>query len=229
MTSTDDLLNVFHQWHMVEISVPTLQNEAVQCDGVARMTGPSHLEVQIFPSNWPIPGLDPRKSWHLLCDQGLHFFNIIAHPEKLEHPRQIRLRIESHETRDHQRQNLRVDTDIYMAYWKGEIAQTDRPQPVRTHASLSSQGLSFTTDANFSRGDLLSLHLILPGTTLESLQCKAHVLSVGQETKKGRKTALKIVHIMPEDSEKFSLFILAEHFRSMQAKTRLMALMLGNW
>jgi magnesium-transporting ATPase (P-type) len=116
-----------------------------------------------------------------------------------------------------------------MAYWKGEIAQTDRPQPVRTHASLSSQGLSFTTDANFSRGDLLSLHLILPGTTLESLQCKAHVLSVGQETKKGRKTALKIVHIMPEDSEKFSLFILAEHFRSMQAKTRLMALMLGNW
>ena len=71
--------------------------------------------------------------------------------------------------------------------------------------------------------------VILPGTTLESLLCQAQVLNVGQAKKKGRKTALKIVHITPEDSEKFSLFILAEQFRSMQAKTRLMALMLGTW
>jgi hypothetical protein len=229
MTPTDDLLNVFHQWHMVEISVPTLQGETTQCDGVARLNGPFHLELQIFPSSWPIPALDPRESWHLLCDQGLHFINITAHPEKLEHPRHIRLRIESHETRDHLRQNLRIETDIYIACWKGEVTPAARPQPLRTHASLSSQGLSFTTEDTFATGELVSLHLILPGTTLESLLCQAQVLNVGQAKKKGRKTALKIVHITPEDSEKFSLFILAEQFRSMQAKTRLMALMLGTW
>ena len=64
------------------------------------------------------------------------------------------------------------------------------------------RALALPRTDNFSHGELLNLHLILPGTTLDSLLCKAQVLSVGQTTKKGRKTALKIVHIMPEDSEK---------------------------
>lgn len=229
MTLTDSLLNVFHDWHMVEISVPTLRGETIHCDGVARIHGPTHLELQIFPSHWPIPDLDARGDWHLLCEQGLHFLNITAHPEKLDHPRHILLRIEGHESRDHQRQNLRVDTDIYMASWQGDITPAARPRPLRIHASFSNQVLSFVTEEDFSPEQLLCLHLILPGTTLESLLCTAKVLSVGQTTKKGRKTALKINHITPEDSEKISLFILAEHFRSMQAKTRLMALMLGTW
>lgn len=226
MTLTDDLLNLFHEWHMVEISVATLQGDAVQVDGVARASGASHLDLQIFPTNWPIPDLDHHGSWHLLCDQGLHFVNITARPERLDHPRHIRLRIENCVTRDHLRQNLRVDTEIYMAFWKGKIARQQRPQPLRTHVSLSNQGLSFATNEQLSPGEALSLHLILPGPTLESLECKAQVLHMGQVTKKGRKAALKIVHIMPEDSEKISLFCLAEHFRNMQAKNRRMALML---
>mgnify|MGYP001773642988 CR=1 FL=1 len=229
MTLSDDLLNVFHEWHTVEISVPTRHGDAMQIDGIARMNGPSYLESQIFPPHWPISGLDPDGDWRLLCDQGLHFTLIHATPERLEHPRQIRLKIKRQERCDHQRQNLRVDTDIYLAWWKRKTPLATRSQPIRTHVSLSNQGLSFAAGEEFSPGELVTLHLILPGTTLEHLQCKAQVLNVGEETKKGRKTALKIVHIMPEDTEKISLFCLAEHFRSMQAKARLMTLMLGSW
>lgn len=229
MTLIDDPMNVFNEWHMVEISVPTLQGEPLHFDGVARLHGPTHLDLQVFPSNWPIPGIDSRDCWHLLCDEGLHFINITARPEKLEHPRHIRLRIEGHEICDHRRQNLRVDTDIYLAWWRGQVDYAARPQPVRTHVSLSNQGLSFVAEGDFTSGETLSLHLILPGNILEPLQCKAVVLNPGEATKKGRKMALKIVHIMPVDSEKISMFCLAQHFRNMQAKTRLMALMLGTW
>lgn len=226
MTLTDGLLSISNEWHMVEIGVPTLQGETTQVDGVARINDSSYIDLQIFPTIWPVPDFDPHGKWHLLCDQGLHFVNITAHPEKVDHPRHIRLRIEYHVTRDHMRQNLRIETEIYMAWWKGKKTAIARPQPFRTHVSLSRQGLSFTTDEELSVGEVLNLHLILPGPTLETLQCKAQILSIGQTTKKGRKTALKIVHIMPEDVEKISLFCLAEHFRNMQAKNRRMALML---
>ncbi|NCA99967.1 MAG: hypothetical protein EOM70_11395 [Clostridia bacterium] len=228
MTLTDEPLNVLHDWHLVEILVPTTQGEPLQLDGMARLHGTNQLDLQLFPSDWPVSGLDPHAGWHLQCDQGMHFHTIRASLEKQDHPRRIRLRIEQHEVHEHQRRNLRVETAIYLAFWKDQPGEMARPQPARTQVSLSQQGLSFLTEDTLRTGTLLSLQMILPGTTLESLHCEAQVLSLGNATRKGRKMALKIVRITSEDREKIAMFCLAEHFRGMQAKTRLMALMMGS-
>lgn len=229
MTPTDELLNVFHEWHMVEISVPTLQGDLLHHEGVARMHGSDQLDVQILPSDWPLSSFDAHRNWDFRCEWGMHFIQITAYPENLEHPRHMRFRIESHRTHDHKRENLRVETDIYLAWWQGPTNHPPHPQPQRTHVNLSCQGLSFCTAEPLAADDIVTLQLILPGITLEHLQCEAQVLRVGQATKKGHQTALKIVRILPEDTEKLSLFCLAEHFRNMQSKTRLMGLMLGDW
>ncbi|ABA88357.1 PilZ domain protein [Syntrophotalea carbinolica DSM 2380] len=193
------------------------------------MHGPTQLDVQILPSHWPFSSLDAHRCWDFHCERGIHFIQITAYPENLEHPRHMRFRIEGHRTHDHMRENLRVETDIYLAWWHARTNHPPHPQPQRTHVNLSCRGLSLCTAEPLNPDDIVTLQLILPGTTLEHLQCEAKVLRVGPTTKKGHQTALKIVHILPEDTEKISLFCLAEHFRNMQSKTRLMGLMLGDW
>ena len=230
MTWPETLRPIFDDWHLVEIRVPTDAKSPMVVDGLARKLGDGQMDVQIFPLMWPIPGLDPNGEWQLHCEQGMQYLSLKGRALSLSHPRQIRLQILSSQSGTHTRNNLRVDTEIYLSC----RPNADRPAaarvrpPVRRRVSLSSNGLGFFSEECFKLEEQVRLSMILPAATLEHIDCLGTVLRMGAKTEKGHKTALAFADILPLDTERIELFCLTEQFKNMQSRARFLGMLLAS-
>jgi hypothetical protein len=227
MKPVPDPRQTISDWRLAQFALPTGRGGQVHLEGIVRTTGATQLEVQLFARTWPIPDLDPEGEWKLLCEQGKDFIIIHGRPHHLDHPRHILLDIQSRQSRRQTRRHLRVDTEIYLACQRSEAPHPSAQNPLRTKVNLSSQGIGFHTGLDLRPRDLVDLAIILPGVTLESIRCRGRVLRMGAKTEKGRKAALEICDILPEDTEKIVLFCMAEQFRNMRDKTHMLAMLLN--
>jgi hypothetical protein len=226
MKLAPDSRHTINDWRLAQFAIPTGHNRRIHLEGIVRTAGKAQLEAQIFAKTWPIPDLDPKGEWKLLCDQGTDFLIFRAQTQHLDHPRHILLNIQSCLSQRQTRRTPRVDTEIYLACRQAGATTLPDQKLVRTKVNLSSQGIGFHTDLDLRPRDRVDLAIILPGATLENIRCRGCVLRMGAKTKKGRKAALGICDILPEDTEKIELFCLAAQFRNMRDKTRRLAMLL---
>ncbi len=216
-------LDTLTDYHLVRVTIPLRESSALHLDGVVKSSGETSLDIQFPPRSLPpVDQLADDGRWRLNFDRGLSFVTVWARLLQWPAPHLARLAVLDAEINDYARRDHRVNTEIYLRFWQAGDGRQQLP-PRRTRVNLSGYGISFSTEATFPGNGLVELELFLPGVTLERVRCIGRVIRGRDGQGNNSLTALELVHPEQADIEKIVNFCMAEQFRTMQQKARVLA------
>ncbi len=216
------LLDTLADYRLVRATIPLQEGAPLHLDGVVKSSGASSLDIQFPPRSLPpVEKLAKDGRWRLNFDRGLSFVTVWARLLNWPAPHLACLAGLDAEINDYARRDHRVNTEIYLRFWQAGDGRQQLP-PRRTRVNLSGCGLSFATETVLPDSSLVELELFLPGVTLERIRCIGRVIRGREGQGKNSLTALDLVHPEQADMEKIVNFCMAEQFRTMQQKARVL-------
>lgn len=223
---TARILENFADCRMVKATIPLLREDSLHLDGVIQNFTDSSLDIQFPAQSLPINDLAEEGRWRITFDKGLSFLTIWARLAVLLNPNRVQLDIIGSESNQYARRDHRVDTEIYLRFWRAGDGRQELP-PQRTRVNLSGCGISFNAETALAANSLVELELFLPGGTLERVRCVGRVIRGSGQQEHCSVTALELVNPCQDDIEKIINFSMTEQFRDMQLKARMLASSMG--
>ncbi len=217
-----EILEFLADFQLVRVAVPSSQGPPRQLDAVARLLSPDSLEVRFLTDSFDPASADAAGEWQITCDLEVSVFSLRATPQMLADGGPVRLLPIDCTQHRHGRRHHRVDAEIYLDYWSLE-APVSRRKPVRHLVNLSASGVRFQALRPQKERETIGLEMVLPGATLETVQCTGLVRRSERRRDRGYEIVVDLRGAPREERDKILSFCMAEQFRQMQTRMRRLA------
>ena len=220
-------MEVLNTLRVARLAIPLQGGMAAEHEVLLQRIEPTALEVEYSAGDFPRDRVDAAGNWTVFADNGTTLLSLHCQLDTFSGPCRLRLLVEEFSFHSHSRRFHRIDAEVFLTCRYGFRQWPEPGRSVRQKINLSGSGVRFRSEIAFRPGQLLTLEIAFPGRLLETLRCGGKVIRNVRLETGVYEVSLEIVRVDREDHAKVIAFCMAEQFRQMHSRVRVLASLLS--
>ena len=214
------VLDYLKDYRVVKATLPLLDGNLMNLDGVGRVTEEPKFEVTFLPDQLNFEQLDLKQFCMVTFDVGGENKSLKSKIEAHLSPTKLLLEMLDSYTYIQKREYFRVDADLSVSYWLID-AENPQAKSVRTPVNISGGGIRIPVSEEISRGARVGLEIVFDAPQPAVVECIAEAVGT-YVVAGGKQLALRYIDIDDEGQDAIIAYCLAEQRKQLRLKVKVL-------